>query len=156
MVNQRRLDIIGALVCTGMGIAFAISSMKYLDFHVIPNAGFFPFLGGSCLTGLSLISLTSALMKKEKGKEELFFPERFSLKRLLILVSSVIGYDVAIEYLGFPLVTFLFMIFLLRVLERKKWPTAFAASFLTMAVSYMIFQVLLGVRLPSGILYKTF
>ena len=156
MASQKRLDLIGSLVCIGVGVAFVSGSFKYGNFRAIPNAGLFPLLGGICLIVFSSISLISAVTNTEREKEGSFFPAKNSLKRLLVLLLSLVCYVGAIMYLGFPMVTFLFMVFLLKCLEQKSWLTTFAVSFSTMVICYVLFQRLLAVQLPHGTIFRLF
>lgn len=152
MVNQRRVDIISALICMGVGIAFLIGSFKYGNLQNIPNPGLFPFLGSSCFVLFSFILLVTAVMNREQGSEKSFFREKSGAKKVVWVIASLIGYLLTLEYLGFPLAIFLFMIFSLRFLMRKKWRTTLIFAFLAMLFSYILFILLLGVQLPRGVL----
>ena len=151
MFTQKKYDIISCLFCIGLGITFLIGSFKYGGIHSgIPNAGLFPFLSALILILLSLIVLISAIKKKGVGRVEKFFPQKYSWKRLLLLLFSLFAYAIALGYLGFLLTTFIFMIFLLKFIEPQKWITTIITSFLTATFSYIIFQLLLKVQLPHG------
>ena len=43
------------------------------------------------------------------------------------------------------------MIFLLKAIEPQKWGTSLIASFSISAAAYIVFEVLLKVQLPLGI-----
>jgi putative tricarboxylic transport membrane protein len=150
--QQRNRDIVSSLVCAGIGLLFFVGSFKYGDIRGgVPNAGLFPFLAGCLLMILSLTAFFSAMTAKEEGKRETFFPQANSLKKLLILMSSLIAYEFSLALLGFIITTFLFMMFLLRFIEPQKWTMVVSASILTTAFSYIIFQLFLKVQLPHGI-----
>jgi hypothetical protein len=54
--------------------------------------------------------------------------------------------------LGYLVTTFLFVAFLLRIVERKSWAQAGAVALSASLVSYIIFGLLLGAPLPAGFL----
>jgi len=152
MFTHRNRDLISSLVLIGVGIIFCIGSVEYGDVRSgIPSAGFFPFVGATILIFLSIIHLISILKNKVDWKKEKFFPERFSLKRILLSLFTLFAYGICLKFFGFILVTFLFMLFSLRFIEPLKWKMVFALSLLTSIFSYLLFEVWLKVPLPHGI-----
>ena len=148
-------DIVSSLACIGLGILFVVGSFNYGDIRKeIPNPGLFPLLGGTILLILSLVNLSILLRKKDSGQHETFFPYRFSLKRLLLAVFSLIVFVVALEYLGYIIASLLLTVFLLRFIEPQKWAVNLTTSVLVTTFFYMIFIFLLKVQLPKGILFK--
>jgi putative tricarboxylic transport membrane protein len=157
MKNRKYLDVLSSLVCTGIGITFLVSSLKYGDLRSgIPNAGFFPFLGGLILTLLSLIMLISTIKKKEANEKVNIFPEKRYLKKILILLGSLFAYGMVLEYLGFLISTVFFMLIILRFVELLNWRTIIITSLIISSFSYILFQILLKVQLPHSILVRFF
>jgi len=155
MFNQRRRNLVSSLFCIGFGMIFCIGSVRYGDVRSgIPSAGFFPFMGGAILIGLSLVEWVSVIVDRKKkddtSKREQFFPERNSWKRLLLALLSLFAYILSLEYLGFLISTFLLVIFLMKFLEPQKWTTAIAMAFMTSILSYVLFELWLKVQLPKG------
>jgi hypothetical protein len=56
------------------------------------------------------------------------------------------------EWLGFLIVTLLFFIFLLGVIEKKRWLFAILVSLIVTAISYLVFETALQSQLPKGLL----
>jgi putative tricarboxylic transport membrane protein len=134
---------------------FLIGALQYGDIRKeIPNPGFFPLLGGSILLLLSLTNLIIALLRPGEEKAERFFPYPFSLKRILLLLSSLILFVVVLDYLGTLITSFVLIVFLLRYLEPQKWWVTVLTAGLVTVVFYLLFVVLLNVQLPKGILFK--
>jgi putative tricarboxylic transport membrane protein len=150
---MEKRDLISSLFWIGIGLIFCVSSMKLGLYNGIPGAGLFPFIGGIILICLSIIVLISAIKgKEEKLVREKFFPEKASLRKVLSSTLILFAYQMALEHLGYLLTTFLFIIFLLKLIEPQRWITSISAGFLIAALSYIIFVCLHNVRLPKGII----
>ena len=117
------------------------------------GAGFFPFVAGVVLISLSLVLLVSGLAakKEEDTVREKFFPQRESLKRLLLALFALFAYVLVVKYLGFFFTTLLFMIFLLRFIEPQRWVVVLSTAILTAITAYLVFNLWLKVQLPTGI-----
>ena len=122
----------------------------------VPGPGFLPFICGIALIGISLVVLIAAL-GKDKNKEgeeagqQQFFPEKESGRRVGFALAAPILYAILLPYLGFLLTTFVFMLFMLRLMEPQKWYKVFLVSFFTAVLAYLLFGAL-EVQLPRGIL----
>ena len=134
---------------------FCAGALKYgLMRSGTPIAGFFPFIAGIILVCLSLILVFDALRpKKDDGSANgTFFPQPDSWRRILLSLSSLLGYGIALNYAGFLITTFCLIVFLLKFVEPQRWVTILAVSILSPALSYFIFELLLDIHLPKGIL----
>ena len=117
-----------------------------------PGPGFYPFSIGLTLILFSLIVLLSSIfLQKEEASQEKT-GEKSNIKDILLVVISLFLYAIVYEHLGFVLSTFLFIIFILKIIERKKWPVAISFAFFTAAISYVVFNLWLNANLPKGIL----
>jgi hypothetical protein len=56
------------------------------------------------------------------------------------------------ETLGFILVTLLLFIFLIGMIEKKRWLLTVFVSVVVTAISYLIFEIWLKSMLPEGLL----
>ena len=66
---------------------------------------------------------------------------------LLIVLSA---YTFLLDPLGYPLCTFLLILFMLLVLDPQRWTVALGMAALTAVGTYVIFAVWLSVPLPRG------
>jgi len=96
--------------------------------------------------------LIPALSQREKDRSSDFFPERDSFRKLLFALVALFAFVVALEYAGYLLTTFLFMFFVVRLMEPRGWRITTLLALLTAVLSYMLFVVLLEVQLPKGLL----
>ena len=152
---MKNRDLISSLFFIGVGIIFCVGAANYGFKHLGSiGPGFLPFIAGMILISLSIGVLIPAF-KRRKDKTigtQKFFPEKDSLKKLLNLLLALFGYSISLKYLGFPLTTFLFMVFLLRFIEPERWVTIFIVASVITVSFYLLFDLLLKVLLPKGIL----
>src|SRR5262249_18573041 len=72
------------------------------------------------------------------------------ITKVLALLAVLALYTFSLEPLGYPLCTFLLVLFMLRVTDPQRWPVALGMAALTAAGSYIVFAVWLSVPLPRG------
>jgi putative tricarboxylic transport membrane protein len=155
IVCMKYRDMIGSLFWITVGIVFCVGALHYGLFKSgVPEPGLLPFIAGVVLIILGTGVLVSSwkTSSKEENTKGPFFPERSSLRRLCFSVFALCAYLAIVEWVGFVLTTFLFMIFLMRFVEPQKWKTILTCSALTTMISYLLFDVLLGTHLPKGFL----
>jgi len=151
---MRRRDIWSSLVWLGVGIAYLVGSLGAGLFRKgIPGPGFLPFIIALSLIVLSFMVFFPALSRKKDDAIEVedFFPEKESFKKVLFGLIALFAYGFALEYTGYIIATFVFMIFTSRIMERGKWTGPLIMAVLTAVLSYLLF-VSLEVQLPRGVL----
>jgi sterol desaturase/sphingolipid hydroxylase (fatty acid hydroxylase superfamily) len=117
-----------------------------------PGPGSFFFLTGIVTALLSLtILLRSLKMRTPEETKAAAFKKRGVAKIIPVLLSLFL-YAMLMERLGFLIVTLLLFIFILRMIEKKKWWLTILVSLIVTAISYLIFEVGLQSQLPKGIL----
>ena len=93
-----------------------------------PGPGFLFFWTGIVIAILSLIVIVRSLRKRSPEEaQEPAFGKRNVTKIVLVLISLFL-YALLMERLGFLIVTLLFFIFLLGVIEKKRWSFAVLVS----------------------------
>jgi putative tricarboxylic transport membrane protein len=141
---------LGSILLLALALGALIESMK-LPFGSVsaPAAGFFPLVLSVLLALTSLLGFIGAL----RGSEASLIEERSLIwKKILLTLGALVVFALAFERVGYLVATFLFIIFLLRLVERKSWGLALAVSVSAAVISYVIFGLLLGTPLPSGLL----
>ena len=115
-----------------------------------PGPGLLSFSAGLGVGCLSLWLFFETFIAKDIHKETSQKETNLSRSSFIMVCISLFVYVVAVNWIGFVLSTFLFMIFLLRLTESHKWwITIIEASLITMG-NYLIFVVWLGLSLPKG------
>lgn len=81
-------------------------------------------------------------------KEKTTDNDILSRKMIMLTVVSAIVYAIVYEHLGYVISTFLFVGFIMTVLDRKKIRRNIIISFIFSVMVYYVFFYLLGISLP--------
>ena len=115
-----------------------------------PGPGFLPFGLAIVLILFSLILIFTSRPKKGIAPAP-FWPRRVWLRPLLG-VAILIFFALVVEWVGFLITTFVFLVIWMGVIERVRWRTILSVSIGTTAALYLIFALFLDVPLPLGFL----
>jgi putative tricarboxylic transport membrane protein len=142
-----RRDAIVATVALAFGVTAALESAK-LPFGTIhnPGQGFFPWWISAVIVLLALVLLVQALTPRSTTSRE--GPARITEIAALLVVLA--AYTFLLDQLGYPLCTFLLVLFMLRVTDPQRWTVALSMAAITAVGSYVVFAVWLSVPLPRG------
>lgn len=147
---QKAEWIVAALcVLLGLGILWQAWGMEYLT-SIGPGPGFFPRWLGLMLTGLSAAWLLSAVWRSGRKEDRRFFPEWQGLRRILLVVGAIIAVGVAMEFVGFQLAMFAFVVFVLTALGWRGWGLTVVLSAVMSFGVYHAFTRWLDVTLPQA------
>jgi putative tricarboxylic transport membrane protein len=154
---MKNRDLHSALFWTAFGALFLVGALQQgLMRKGVPGPGFLPFISGILLICLSLMVLVPALRRKNLGEEgtegKKFFPERDSLRKISLALIALFTFGLSLGFVGYLITTFLFMLFIMRLIKPIPWRTIFITALATVIFSYLLFVVLLEVPLPEGIL----
>jgi hypothetical protein len=117
-----------------------------------PGPGFLSFWASNALGLMSVVILIRAWTEKKAEQPGIpIFGRQHSLKVPLVLIS-VFLYAMLMETFGFIPLTLMLFLFLLGVVEKKRWPFTVFVSIVVTAGSYLIFEVWLRSQLPKGLL----
>ena len=152
---MEKLDRWSALFWLGISVAVCVHSVSLgVGSFREPGIGFLFFWGGAALGVLSVVLLFKTYVrKKEDGQGQtgsLFRGIRWSTVGAVIL--ALIVYALIFERAGALLSTAIFMAFLMRAIEVKRWITVLIVAVASALSMHVLFRVLLHVRLPVGFL----
>ena len=137
------------LMGVSMGTCILASRLGFGDIHN-PGAGLIPF-GAAALLGLMSIGMViRGFVESIKVRQEKKIFKGIRWKTLILVLSTLLGYGIAFNTLGFNICTFLLMLILLGVVSRKKWWLTLVISILTVVSAYLIFVVWLDCQFPTG------
>jgi len=129
------------------GAAALYESLK-LPFGTVhsPGQGFFPWWTSVVLLLLALLLLVQAVASRSTAARE--GPGRIAKVAALLVVLG--AYTFLLEPLGYPVCTFLLVLFMLRATDPQRWAVALSMAAITAAGSYVVFAIWLSVPLPRG------
>jgi putative tricarboxylic transport membrane protein len=117
-----------------------------------PGPGFLFFWTGIVTTILSLTVILRSFGKRPAGKPDESISGMRKVTKIVLVLLSLFLYAALMEWMGFLVVTLLLFIFLLGVIEKKRWSLSVLISLIVTGISYLIFEVVLQSQLPKGFL----
>jgi len=141
-----------SLVWLGIAIFICVGSLRLSlgEFHN-PGPGFLSFYAGLILGALAVvIHLQSGKGRPADKKDKPIWASRQRGFKMVLTVLALLAYAVIMNYLGFLVSTFIFMAFLLRVIEPQRWTVALFGSFVASMAFYFLFELGLQSQLPKG------
>ena len=143
-------DILVGVVFLFIAMVFTVGGIRLqIGTPTEPQPGFFPFLGGITLIILVGILLFQAWQGKSSGTQAFG-----KLCGPLILTAGLVAYVAALETAGYIIATTILSAIVLRILGTRSFWAMSAISLILGVGSYFIFDGLLGVPLPVGVLAK--
>ena len=132
---------VGILVCYG-AIRLGLGSVTE------PGAGFIFFWSGLILVLLSLTVLAESLRSSEDSVQEM---GQMNWAKIALVLLSLLLYAFFLERLGFVLITFVLLSFLLGWIERINWTRSLGVASAAALACFAIFELWLKIRLPKGL-----
>jgi hypothetical protein len=148
----RRADQIGAVVLFGFGVWFALTAAQHYPYWGPngPGSGFFPVWLGAVMASLAVLLFVAATRARDPGSS--WLPTGRGARRLgvvLVVTALLIG---LLNVVGMILGTGLFLVVLLRFVERYSWRLTLAVAVSVSAVNWLVFTYWLLVPFPVGVL----
>ena len=144
---------ISALFFIGVGMFFSLygRTVEIGDWSE-PGPGFMPFWSGIVLIVMAVFLLLGSFKRKEWQVMPPFFRLADSWKRVLMAFFAMVAYLLLFELLGFTIVTFIFIAFLLKTIFPQNWKRTLIAAAVTAILARLIFINFLETQLPLGFL----
>jgi putative tricarboxylic transport membrane protein len=151
---EKKLDYynrIGSIFFGAIGLFFAFYG-RVLDIGSWnePGPGFLPFWAGVTLAVMALFLFIGSFKRNDWPVMPPFFPLADSWKRVLMAFTSLIAYLSLLPYLGFTLITFFFVAFLVRYIFPQGWSRTLIVAAATTIAARLLFINFLETQLPLG------
>ncbi len=146
-------DKILGIIWLFLGVTLCLMSYRIgLGEAGSPGSGFIPFLTGCLLVFLSTVNLVKSFLMLPNSEWKKDFWEGIRWSKLVWVVAALLAYLFLLPMLGYFVVTFLFLVFLGKLLEPQRWMVILTISTLSVAISYAIFCYWLKCQFPVGYL----
>lgn len=149
---MRRADRIAGAALLALAVAFSAGALKSYAYWGPngPGPAFLPFWLGIVMAVLAGLLLLGALRSVDAGPP--WLPGREGLRRLALVLGVTVAFVALLNVVGMLLGTVLFLLVLLRRLDRQPWPLCVAVALAVAGFNYMVFTFWLRVPMPVGVL----
>lgn len=150
---MKNIDRFGGALWLILGIFISIISFRVGigDLHK-PGAGFASLLAGAILAVFGLILMLSTFLRQFVDEKMSSILVKEGRKDSLLALSALSGYIFLLNYLGFLITNFIFLMFLFKIKDTKRWVIPLVITISTVMVSYLVFSVWLKLQFPKGLL----
>jgi len=149
-LRARLLRLVGPVLLASIGV-FAIHGSIGLGLWRgdIPGPGLYPLICSAILTGLCLLAVLVEIVRHRPPEIQ---GEPMLWLRLGLYVVSLLVFAVLIEPLGFMPTSVLALMLAMRAGEGRPWSQSLVISLAGSVAIWFLFDRLLGVPLPAGVL----
>ncbi len=147
-----RDEVIGGTLTFLLGVATVCFSLRMpIGTFRAAGSGLFPLGLGILLMGLSIVLLVNVYVQRNPIKEKKPHSEvPRSTKQVILFMGAIVLATLLFKELGYPLLSFLLLLALLRILGVRSWATSLSLSLFTAAGAYFLFVLWLKIPLPKG------
>ena len=132
-----------------LGLGVCLFSWKIgLGSPAKPGPGFMPFLAGVLLSALSFVLVVQVILSWTMPT----WATAIQWKNILSVLTAMVVYVLLLYEIGFVLVTFAFVVLLMKVIEPQSWKRAILGGAISSLASYLLFETLLKSQLPRSFL----
>jgi len=146
----RSADRIAGAALLALAVAFSAGALKHYSYwgENGPGSAFLPFWLGVVMAVLAATLLVGALRSGDPGPP--WLPRGDGLRRLLLVVGATAAFVALLNVVGMTIGTVLFLVVLMRFLDRQPWPLTLAVAPAVAGLNYLVFTRWLHVPLPAG------
>ena len=147
---MRSADRIAGAALLALAIAFSAGALKHYAYwgENGPGPAFLPFWLGLVMAVLAATLLVGALRSRDPGPA--WLPSGDGLRRLALVVGATAAFVALLNVVGMTIGTVLFLVVLMRFLDRQPWPLTIAVALAVAGLNYLVFTRWLHVPLPAG------
>ena len=149
---MRRADRIAGAALLALAVAFSAGALKNYAYWGPngPGPAFLPFWLGLVMAVLASLLLLGALRSSDPGPQ--WLPNGEGLRRLGLVLGTTVVFVALLNVLGMLAGTVVFLLVLLRRLDRQPWPLSVAVALAVAGFNYLVFTYWLLVPMPVGVL----
>jgi hypothetical protein len=150
-LTMKRLDLISATVLFFLAVVLVVEMRNLSVWGPMgPAAGFFTLLLCVLLGGLSVVVFIKAwLAPPDPAPQRVLGPQK---GKLFCYTTTFVLFALALAPLGYTLTMILYLIAILKGVEKIRWRPTAITVFLAVILSYVVFAKFLGISLPEGVL----
>jgi putative tricarboxylic transport membrane protein len=149
----KKADIIAGIIGITIGAYVIVKGLGFPEDHVMKiGPSFFPNFLASGLIICSLVLLIKALLGQSIGEYNPITWSNMGIRRICVAIIYIVVYCAVLKTIGFIIASVLFVILFMRMFGKQKiWKYAVYPFAITGGV-YLVFEILLKLTLPAGLL----
>ncbi len=149
---MRRADRIAGAALLALSVAFGAAALRYYTYWSPngPGPAFLPFWLSVVMGVLAAMLLIGALRERDPGGP--WLPAGEGRVRIAAVLGATIVFVALLKVTGMILGTALFLVVLLRFLDRNPWSLALGVAAATSGLIYLVFTYWLRVPFPVSAL----
>jgi hypothetical protein len=146
----RSADRIAGAALLALAVGFSAGALKEYTYwgENGPGSAFLPFWLGLVMAVLAAMLLVGAWRASDPGPA--WLPSGAGLRRLALVVGASAAFVALLNVIGMTIGTVLFLVVLMRFLDRQSWPVTIGVALAVAALNYVVFTRWLHVPLPAG------
>ena len=147
---MRSADRIAGAALLALAVGFSAGALKEYTYwgENGPGSAFLPFWLGVVMAVLAAMLLVGALRSADPGPA--WLPSGTGLRRLALVIAATAAFVALLNVIGMTIGTVLFLVVLMRFLDRQSWPVTIGVALAVAALNYVVFTRWLHVPLPTG------
>ena len=147
---MRHADRVAGACLLAFAIAFAAGALKNYSYWGDngPGSAFLPFWLGVAMAVLAAILLVRSVRERDPGPA--WLPDAVGRRRIALVLGATVAFVALLGVLGMVVGTLLFMVFVVRGLDRHRWTSTLAVAAGLAGFNYLVFTYWLKVPLPVG------
>jgi putative tricarboxylic transport membrane protein len=148
---MRRADLVTGLALLVFGVGYAVVAWRAYPYWspTGPGSGFLPVWIGGVMAALALLLVLSAF-RSAPVPETRWLPEGRGFVRLVVVVAAIALFAAVMDVVGMIFGSALFLLGVLRFLERYPWPWAVGIAAGVAGLIYAVFTYWLQVPFPTS------
>ncbi len=148
---MRKAVLTTGILWAVVGVTYLIKAFQ-LDMGTLdkPGAGVYPVFVGFLLMVAAIGTIAGAIGRPPAGT--IAWPKGIGLGRILGIAAVIFFYAFALEFLGYLVCGSVVLLVCLHVMGMRSWAAKIGLTVSVMALSFFLFDTLLRVPLPEGIL----
>lgn len=112
---------------------------------------FFPrVLAAGLMTFSLLLIIQNLFLVSSEDGEKRFDIKDPGVHRAAVALAATIVYGIGMSFLGFIIMTVLYLLFMMYLMKMRKWIFMAGVSVAVSLTVYLVFSVMLNIALPEG------
>jgi putative tricarboxylic transport membrane protein len=153
-------EFLSSLFFFGFGLFVLYQSLQFTIWSDSePGPGFFPLLTGFLITGFSVSILIKLFISNKTLTNEIESEDesekdngKMNYARVFAYIILMLLYGLFLEKVGWLIITAVFLILILKYVEKQSWKRTTLLTLSGLAAIYLIFVYFLSIQLPQGLI----